>query len=390
MAIFQNYPHPNSDAFGDGFNYRAFTFASPAPAKLDTYILKLDYKLTQSGNHSLFVKGHLQNFHNSNAPQFPGQPPNDFLTDNSKGIFAGYTALLSSTLVNNLRYGYIRQGLGDTGLSSTDFNHFRGLDDVQGFTNTVLTNVPVQNIVDDLSWTKGKHTLQFGGNLRIITNNRTGNAQNVSTTDTNVFWLDNAGISNTGSSLDPGAFGYPVVDSSFGVNYDFAAAAVAGLMTETNKTYNQDKTGHFFAPGEMITRNFKSTEAEMYAQDSWRVTPNLVLTGGLRYSLLQPPYEIHGNEVAPSLSLNNWFKGRNAAMRQGNTFRPTVSMNLSGQANGKDPYWAWDYKNLAPRFAFAYSPHASSGLCMPCSAVPVRARSGAVMEFISTTSAKES
>ena len=362
MAIFQNYPHPNSDAFGDGFNYRAFTFASPAPAKLDTYILKLDYKLTQSGNHSLFVKGHLQNFHNSNAPQFPGQPPNDFLTDNSKGIFAGYTALLSSTLVNNLRYGYIRQGLGDTGLSSTDFNHFRGLDDVQGFTNTVLTNVPVQNIVDDLSWTKGKHTLQFGGNLRIITNNRTGNAQNVSTTDTNVFWLDNAGISNTGSSLDPGAFGYPVVDSSFGVNYDFAAAAVAGLMTETNKTYNQDKTGHFFAPGEMITRNFKSTEAEMYAQDSWRVTPNLVLTGGLRYSLLQPPYEIHGNEVAPSLSLNNWFKGRDAAMREGNTFRPTVSMELSGQANGKDPYWAWDYKNLAPRFAFAYSPHASSGL----------------------------
>jgi Carboxypeptidase regulatory-like domain len=365
MAIFQKYPHPNSDAFGDGLNYRAFTFAAPAPAKLDTYIVKLDYKLTQSGNHSIFVKGHLQNFHNSTAPQFPGLPPNDFMTDNSKGIFVGYTALISNNLVNNLRYGLIRQGVGDTGLSSSDFNHFRGLDDVQGFTNSVLTNVPVHNIVDDISWTKGKHTFQFGGNLRIIANNRTGNAQNISTTDTNVYWLDNAGIANTGSSLDPGAFGYPAVTGPFSTNYDFAATALAGLLTETNKTYNQDKTGHFFAPGQLITRNFKATEGEMYAQDSWRVTPNLVLTGGLRYSLLQPPYEKNGNQVAPTISMNQWFQKREAAMFSGNTFNSQdgglVQMALSGQANGKQPYWDWDYKDLAPRLAFAYSPHASNG-----------------------------
>ncbi|HLZ42240.1 MAG TPA: carboxypeptidase-like regulatory domain-containing protein [Candidatus Sulfotelmatobacter sp.] len=366
LAIFQQYPSPNSDALGDGFDYRAFTFAAPAPAKLDTYILKLDYKLTASGNHSLFVKGHLQNFHNKTAPQFPGLPANDFITNNSKGLFVGYTALFRPTLVNNLRYGFIRAGLGDSGLSATDYNVFRGLDNVQGLTNTILTNVPVHNLVDDLSWTKGKHTFQFGGNLRIITNNRNGNAQNISTADTNVFWLDNAGIANTGSSLDPGAFGYPAVSGSFGESYDFATAAIAGLLTETNKTYNQDKTGHFFAPGEMIQRNFRSTEGEMYAQDSWRVTPNLVLTGGLRYSLLQPPYERNGNQVAPSISLNSWFKERGQAMLAGNTINSTtpgglVQMSLGGQANGKAPYWAWDYKNLAPRLAFAYSPHANEG-----------------------------
>src|SRR5258708_22881773 len=156
QAIFQNYQPPNSDALGDGFDFRAFTFAAPAPAKLDTYILKLDYKLTQSGNHSLFLKGHLQNFHNTTAPQFPGQPANHFLTNNSKGIFAGYTALFSSTLINNLRYGFIRQGLGASGLSATDFNVFRGLENVQGVTNTVLTTVPLHNLVDDVSWTTGK------------------------------------------------------------------------------------------------------------------------------------------------------------------------------------------------------------------------------------------
>jgi hypothetical protein len=368
-AIFTRYPMPNTDSVGDGLDYRGFTFAAPNPTKHDTYILKLDYKLTQNGSHTLFVKGHLQNWHQNEAPQFPGLPPNDFNTNNSKGIFVGYTALFSSTLINNLRYGLVRQGIGDTGLGIVDHNIFRGMADFQGasFTASELTNVPVHNIVDDVNWTKGKHTFQFGGNLRIITNNRTGNGSNWSDGDTNVYWLDNAGIANTGSSLDPAAFGYPAVDSSWGTNYDFAMAAVAGLLTETDKNYNQDKTGHFFAPGEMITRNFRSHESEFYFQDSWRATPNLVLTGGVRYSLLQPPYEMNGNQVAPSISLNEWFKQRDQAMLQGQTLYSgtpggLMQMALSGQANGKAPYWAWDYKDIAPRVAFAYSPHAESGL----------------------------
>lgn len=367
-AIFMKYPMPNTDSVGDGFDYRGFTFAAPSPTKHDTYILKLDYKLTQNGNHSLFVKGHLQNWHWSDAPQFPGLPPNDFYTNNNKGIFVGYTALFSTTLINNLRYGLIRQGLGDTGLGVSDYNYFRGMANYSGagFTPSTFTNVPVHNIVDDVSWTKGKHTIQFGGNLRIITNNRTGNDSNYSNAYTNVYWLDNSGIANTGSSLDPAAGGYPAVDSSWGTNYDFATAAVAGLLTETNKVYNQDKTGHFFAPGQMITRNFRAHETEFYVQDAWRATPNLVLTGGLRYSLLQPPYEMNGDQVAPSISLNNWFKQRDQAMVQGKTLYSgtpggLVQMALGGQANGKAPYWAWDYKDLAPRLAFAYSPHADEG-----------------------------
>jgi hypothetical protein len=367
-AIFTKYPVANTDAVGDGLDYRGFTFAAPSPTKHDTYVLKLDYNLSQSGNHKLFVKGHLQNWRRSSPPQFPSLPANDFLTTNSKGIFAGYTALFTNTFINNLRYGFIRQGLGDTGLGVADYNIFRGMANFQGagFTPSTLTNVPVHNIVDDVSWTKGKHTIQFGGNLRVVTNNRTGNGSNYSFAVTNVYWLDFAGIADTGTSLDPGIGGYPAMDGSFTTNYDFATAALAGLLTETNKVYNQDKTGHFFAPGELITRNFRNHETEFYLQDAWRVTPNLVLTGGVRYSLLQPPYEMHGNQVSPSISLNNWFKEREKAMLAGQTlFSDTpgglVQMELSGQANGKRPYWNWDYKNIAPRIAFAYSPHAESG-----------------------------
>ena len=41
MAIFQQYPMPNTDTVGDGLDFRGFTFSSPLPAKLDAYVAKL-------------------------------------------------------------------------------------------------------------------------------------------------------------------------------------------------------------------------------------------------------------------------------------------------------------------------------------------------------------
>jgi hypothetical protein len=78
--------------------------------------------------------------------------------------------------------------------------------------------------------------------------------------------------------------------------------------------------------------------------------------------LLQPPYETTGTQVSPTISLNSYYKDRAAAMLQGNVYDPVVQFGLSGQANGKQPYWAWDYKDIAPRVALAYAPSADSGL----------------------------
>jgi carboxypeptidase family protein len=362
LDVFNTYPSPNSDAGGDGLNLRAFTFPAPNPNNLNTYIVKLDFKLTQNGNHSIFVRGNLQNDRESTPPELVGQAANNFRTNNSKGIAVGYTALLSSTLINNFRYAFVRQGTGDSGLTNSNLSNFRGVDDPRGFTRTILTNVPVHNFADDISWTKGKHTLQFGTNWRFVFNNRQSNAQNFSSSLTNVFWLDVAGIANQGLSLDPAAFGYPAVSGAFSTDYDFAAAAVAGLLTQVNTVYNQDKNGNIIPLGAMVPRHFRSFEGEFYAQDSWRATPHLMLTAGLRYSLLQPPYETGGNQAAPDISLHDFFNKRAEQMLQGNVYRPTITIDIAGQANGKKPYWNWDYKNFAPRFAFAYSPHSESGI----------------------------
>jgi len=45
-------------------------------------------------------------------------------------------------------------------------------------------------------------------------------------------------------------------------------------------------------------------------QDKWNVTSNLTITAGLRYSLLQPPYEADGNQVSPTVNMHQWFTNR--------------------------------------------------------------------------------
>jgi len=373
LAIFQNYPHPNNDTVGDGINFRGFTFSAPGPAKLDTYTAKLDFNLSQSGNHHIFVRGGLQNDHfvekkesvsqtGDSGPEFPGMAPNLTGLSNSKGIIASYNAVLRSNLINSFRYGFIRQGVDNIGLKNQHFVHFRGLDNPLGFTTSTQSHVPVNNFVDDITWTKGKHTVQFGGNFRIVNNIRRSDSTSFFTASTNVSWLDNAAIAQQGSSLDPGAFGFPDVADAFTNSYDSPASALAGLVVEVDSNYNLTKTLATLPEGAFVPRHFRTHEYETYGQDSWRVTPNLVLTFGLRYTLLEPPYETTGTQTAPSVSLNDWFTHRFIAMHQGQTYAPTVQFNLSGQANGKQPYWDWDYKNIAPRFAFAWSPGSDTGM----------------------------
>ncbi len=367
-ALFMKYPLPNSSSEGDLLNTAGYTFAGPDPIKHDTYIAKFDYKINASGTHTLFVRANLQNDHEKQPPQFPGQPPFDFLTNNSKGIAGGYTALLGNNLINNFRYAFIRQGVGTGGLNSQDFVNFRGLTDTQALASqTVLTNVPVHNFVDDVSWTRGTHTIQFGTNWRFIHNNRLSNADNISTAQTNLYWMNPSFIANEGVSLDPALMdasqggAYPDVDGSFGTSYSFAAMDVAGILSETFTEANQNKSGQQIPNGQLVPRHFQNFEGEMYLQDKWNVTPALVLTYGVRYSLLQPPFENRGNQVAPTVDMDQWFRTRGAQALTGNVVQPDLTFDLSGKANSGKPYWAWDYKNLAPRIAIAYSPHAASG-----------------------------
>ena len=107
LQLFQQYPEPNTTTVGDGVDFQGFTFSSPLPAKLDTYVAKIDYNLTANGTHQVFVRGGLMSdrgasradstsITGSGGSEFPGQPANTTHLNSSKGLIAGYTAVLRS------------------------------------------------------------------------------------------------------------------------------------------------------------------------------------------------------------------------------------------------------------------------------------------------------
>jgi hypothetical protein len=362
IATLKSYPLPNSNQQGYGYNYQAYTFSSPSPLKQDTYILKFDYNLNNSGTQRLFARLGLQNDHQDDVEQFPGQAPNYVNTNNSKGIITGYTWTISPTKINNFHYGFIRQGVGNNGISTQPVVTLRGLDTPTGYTRSTNVVVPVHNFTDDFTLIKDRHTLSFGVNYRRVDNIRNSDADSFSDALTNTGFLIPTGISNQGGSFDPAAFGFPAVASSAANAYDYPAIALAGVITEEDNTYVQNKNGVFQPQGAFVPRHFRTNEVEFYAADAWRIKPNVTMTYGLRYSLLQPPYETNGNEVTPNISLNQFFETRMTDMLQGISYSPNFSFDLAGNANGKPSYWGWDYKDLAPRWSLAYSPGFSDGL----------------------------
>jgi hypothetical protein len=217
-------------------NYQGFTFSSPAPQKLDTYVARFDYNITQSGTQRIFARLGLQNDNIALGQWFPGQPPQEVDTNNSKGILGGYTWIISPTKVNSIHYGFIRQGVGQNGASTVPFTRLRGLDTPVARTRTTSVIVPVHNITDDFSWTRGKHTLQFGGNYRLVTNFRNSDANSFSEGLTNSAFLPAGGIAGQGGTLDPGDNGFPAVSGNFANSYDFAAMAMVGAVISLSST----------------------------------------------------------------------------------------------------------------------------------------------------------
>lgn len=363
LATFGVYPLPNAPG-GDGLNTGGFTFSAPNPKKLNTYLAKIDYEM--SSHSHFFLRGIQQGDRISAVPQFTGGTPSSQITDTSKGIAAGHLWTIGQNLINNARYGYIRQGLNVTGAGIASYSDFAGLSPLTSESRSTLLNVPVHNILDDVNWIKGKHTLQFGVNWRIIHNNTSSNAVSFDSAASGAGNISQAAIAGTGQHLDPAAFGYPAVSGNFGTSYDNAVTDITGLLSTINANNNYkvstNGTQATLVPvGSLIPRNFKANEFEWYVQDSYRFKPNFTVTLGVRHSLLQTPYEVNGQQVAPTIDLHQWFENRAIAAKQGTGNQPEFSFAPSGQARGGKPYWPMNKNNFAPRASIAYSPGFQDG-----------------------------
>jgi len=357
LAYFNSEPAANGTNEGDGLNEGSYSFSSPNPRRLNTSIVRLDY--LPSSSQRIFGRGNLQKDTTAQVEQFPGQPPSYVLVDNTKGMTFGDTWTISPTLVNDIRYGYIRQGYGQIGVGSGDYVDFRFLDTATAETRNTIISVPVNNIVDNLNWAKGKHTIEIGGNWRLVHQNRDSNSVSYNSATSNPYWL-------TGSAPDPSTLGLDPVDSGFTNSYNIAYANLVGTIPQVTNVYNyavsSATTGTLLGDGAYIDRHFKANEYEYYIQDSWRPLPNLTLTFGLRHTILQTPYETKGQQVAPTIDTHTWFMERESAAQQGMIYEPDLQFAPSGPVYKKPGFWPKSKDNIAPRFAVAYSPNAKTSI----------------------------
>jgi hypothetical protein len=363
LAVFNKYPLPNGNVLGDGLNTASYTWSAPNPMSLNTYIAKFDYTM---GAHSLFLRGNLQADTDSGPPQFPGDPASFAVKTNTKGLAAGDVWTIGTHLINSFHYGYIREGIANIGAGNGPYVDFVGISPLNAENRTTINDVPVHNFIDDVTWVKHDHTLQFGANYRLIHNISDSNATSWSSADGNFSYINLSGIANTGQNFDPAAFGYPAVAPDFSNSYNNAIIADVGLISDINTASNyavsaNGQSGNLLPQGAMIDRDYKSNEFEYYLQDSWRIRPNLTITFGMRHTLLQTPYEVNGQQVQSVTDLQDWFDTRSQFMTLGQSIQPFLSFAPSGQARGLKPYWPMNRANIAPRFAIAYSPDATGG-----------------------------
>ena len=176
------------------------------------------------------------NGNGSGLAQFPGQASAYSTLDNSRGMAARYTAVISPTLVNALSYGYTRLGIASTGLNSVIPSF--GFTTLQSTSRASQQIAPTSNVNDDLTWTKGRHTAQFGVSLRFSEyDNVSGNNYPSFSFNRNTLLglgndIDNAVQSYIQTNLAPGA----VLANNTNVTNAFGA--MFGMLNNWGATFH--------------------------------------------------------------------------------------------------------------------------------------------------------
>lgn len=365
-AAAQRYP-ANDTTTGDGLNTGGFRFNARTPTELNTYISRFDFNLTD--RQTLFVRGNYQNdlvtravYFSSdcstagdNVQCFPDTPPLTIWSQ-PKGLAIGHTWTASNTFLNRFTYGFTRTAFTQGGDSNSNRVNFRFIFSPNAFARSLSRTTPVHNFVDDISWIKGNHTMGFGGNLRLIRNNRTSFGASFDDAVVNPSYYDFSGDSvifdvyNTGDPI------FPDVVSGGEIDLRDALSAVIGRFSQFSANLVYGANGQLENVGTPTIRSFATEEYELYWQDSWRIRPNFTLTYGVRWSTSTPVYERNGVQVKPTVSLGDYFERRQEAAFNGTSLNEPITFDLAGKANNRPGYYDQDWNNFAPSVAFAWSP----------------------------------
>lgn len=260
------------------------------------------------------------------------------------------THVFAPTLLNELRLGYTRmhnaninQGLGTNytaqsgirGFEETSLNFpgfpqlsITGFQGIAGNAFQPLVNpTNMYQIVDNISWIRGAHTLKFGTDLR------------------------NYRLASTNSANSRGSF-------SFSPNY-------------TGQAFADFLTGYPTSGARAFPRNLfglSETRYHFYVQDDWKLSSNLTLNIGLRYELNIQPTPLDYQSAMFNFNTGRWavstLDGQiNLISQQVSRFAYPRFQNLIDKATdvGLPNKLLYNrYNDFAPRFGLAWRPFGDS------------------------------
>jgi len=354
------YPLPNAGSADSFQNNYSTNF--PAPISSNQFDIRIDQNITQ--NQSIYGRFTWKNRSVTTAPTvncagFCDTSLSPLLggieqPEQDRGLTVAYNYTINPNLINEFRAGYnaIRDQL-DANLNSTTLINqvgITGIPDIAtvptvpdveitnvqrtGGLNTTKQQSKVIQLLDDLTWVKGKHTFKFGGDVRRLTDH-----------DENVFGNYRAG------------------------QYLFNGTSMVG--TTINDPYTQFLLGYpdntTLAQVTNPAMNGLGYSYAGFAQDDWKITPYLTINAGFRYELHPPLKDTHYNTAAflPDYDENGIHGGVAVPNAQGLTYTnagfassiaPTPILTAA-QAGLPLKLRYTDRTDFGPRIGFAWRPN---------------------------------
>lgn len=365
-ALFEKYRPFSTDTANtrpgpdQGANWLTYRFNAPFIRNRNVYISRIDYNINTRNN--IYARGTLNDDVRTLAAEtFPGFNNARNRLDNSKGFALNWNSVVSNNFNSNLSFGLTRESFQDTGAAASFWSPSRSSNLIQT-TGAQGQSINTWNLVENLSWLKGNHTIEFGGNYRFIDNKlRSFSVVNLPRLSSPANLTGNL----IGSATSPG------LARALGAA-EFATVADAGIVgdavmeaTGTTSLFSEGVqftlNGVRLPVGSPFVRRFGMQEYDYYIQDTWRTKANLTLSYGLHYAVQTPPYERDGVQVNWMQHLGARYNEQRDTTKDISKF-PLLTVQSAGRSNGLPDYYQMDTNNFAPRVSVAWSPSILSAL----------------------------
>jgi hypothetical protein len=209
-------------------------------------------------------------------------------------------------------------------------------------------NNPVEQLTDQVTWVKDKHTFLFGGSYLYTHfyeyDYNTAGIPQISTGVSSV---------NTFGNILQAALPDVNLNGNDVTNAKNIYAMLTGVISSYSISNNVNETTHQYAQFAPEIQRIAHSTTGLYGQDTWRVRPNLTFTVGFRWELDGAIHATNGIDSEAN-----------------SQFGPSTTQFAPGVLNGNlnptysivnNPYKG-DYKNPAPSGGISWSPHSDHGL----------------------------